>query len=410
MPRPSKSFVPIPFPYHAELEVEIESLSNLGHGVGRIDGWVVFVPFSLPGERVRARIYRNTASYSSADLLEVLRSSPDRVEPLCPHFTSCGGCQYQNLSYPAQLEWKRRQLRELFQHMADLSVDVESVEPSPRVYEYRSKITPHFQAPKDGSIQAIGFLRPGSRREILDIQECPIARPEINRAYQERRKELLQQGSPYRRGATLLFRCSAGSPPIVTDPTATAIERVGNLEFHFPAGEFFQNNAFLLERFTAHVRQEASAGKARYLLDTYCGSGLFCLTAASAFEKSIGVEVSRASIQWARDNAARNGIDNAEFYIGKAETIFPRYPYPGRETAVVIDPPRRGCDPLFLERLFTFQPERVVYVSCNPATQIRDIQLFASHGYAIGRVQPFDLFPQTRHLECVTTLVASETR
>jgi 23S rRNA (uracil1939-C5)-methyltransferase/tRNA (uracil-5-)-methyltransferase len=405
MRRPSKSFVPHPFPYHAEIELEIESLSNLGHGVGRVDAWVVFVPFSLPGERVRARVYRNTASYSSADLVEILRPSPDRVAPECRYFTVCGGCQYQNLSYPAQLEWKRRQVRELFEHMAGLPVDVDPVVPSPREYGYRSKITPHFQAPKDGRIEAIGFLRPGSHKDVVDIEECPIAAPELNAAFRKLRAEVLENAADYRRGATLLLRRSEGEPPVVTDPNATAVEQVGPLEFHFPAGEFFQNNSFLLGAFASHVRDEASAGSARYLLDTYCGSGLFCLTAASAFDKSIGVEVSRSSIRWAKENAERNGIQNAEFYIGKAETIFPRYAYPGPETAVVIDPPRKGCDPVFLERLFAFRPGRVVYVSCNPPTQVRDIRLFVDHGFSITRVQPFDLFPQTRHLECVTTLV-----
>lgn len=131
MPRPPKKFNPDPFEYHQELEVKIESLTNLGQGVARVNDWVVFVPYSLPGETVRARIYRNAANYSDADLIEVLEPSSDRVEPKCSLFGECGGCQYQNFAYPAQLEWKQQQVSELLQRMAGIEVPVEPVHPSP---------------------------------------------------------------------------------------------------------------------------------------------------------------------------------------------------------------------------------------------------------------------------------------
>ncbi|MGH8019509.1 MAG: class I SAM-dependent RNA methyltransferase, partial [Opitutaceae bacterium] len=205
--------------------------------------------------------------------------------------------------------------------------------------------------------------------------------------------------------ATLLLRHAADG--VVTDPAAIIRECVEGIDLRFPAGEFFQNNPFLLEAFTRHVRERAAGGGARYLVDACCGSGLFCLTAARAFEQAAGIEISDVSIKWARENAAANGLANASFVTGDAAAIFEQVAFPPGETAVVIDPPRRGSDEAFLTQLVRFSPRTVVYVSCNPATQMRDLPLLLSAGYAIRDVQPFDLFPQTKHLECVITLARS---
>lgn len=404
--RPPKKFHPHPFAYHEEVVLTVETLTNLGIGLGRIDGWVVFVAFALPGDKVRARVFRNDKRHSQADLVEVLEPSPHRVEPVCELFGRCGGCQYQNLSYESQLDWKRRQVEELLAHMAKLEAPVAAPMHSPQTMGYRSKITPHFQKPNaDGEIGPIGFLQVGRRREAVDVPDCPIAMAPINARLVSLREEVHARATTYKKGATLLLRASDGDDPVLTDPHAICEQRVGDLVFKFPAGDFFQNNPFILKDFTDYVRAEAVAGGARYLVDAYCGSGLFGLTAAAAFERVMGIEISESSIQWARQNAEANAIDNAEFLVGKSEALFPQCPFPGPETAMVVDPPRKGCDRVFLDQLFAFGPERVIYVSCNPATQMRDLVAFSEAGYRLAKLQPIDLFPQTRHLECVATLV-----
>ena len=402
MDTPPRKFVPTPFAYHEEVELVIDNLSNMGDGVGRIDNWVVFVPYTLPGERVRARIYRNDKNCSMADLVEVLEPSPRRVNPQCPVFGYCGGCQYQHLDYAAQLEWKTAQVADLLRLQAGLELPVKPAIPSPETYNYRSKITPHFQKPKDARMGSIGFLRAGSRSEICDVKQCPIAMEPINAALPALRKAVQQAASQYKRGATLLMRVSEGS--VITNNNAVCTERVGDLTFNFLAGDFFQNNPYILPAFTDYVARQACAGGAKYLVDAYCGSGLFALTLASHFEKVLGVEVSETSADWARANARSNNITHASFLAASAEAIFEQVDFPAEQSAVVIDPPRKGCDMAFLNQLFAFGPERVVYVSCNPATQIRDLAEFDKAGYEVIEVQPFDLFPQTKHLECVATL------
>lgn len=402
MDTPPRNFIPTPFSYHQELELTIDSLSNQGAGVGRVDNWVIFVPYTLPGERVRVRVYRNEKNCSQADLIEVLEPSPHRIEPRCKLFGYCGGCQYQHLEYAAQLEWKTTQVADLLRLQAGLEVPVRPAVPSPQTYGYRSKITPHFHKPKDARMGNIGFLRAGSRSEVCDVKECPIAMEPINAALPALRRAVHAAAAQYRRGATLLMRVSEGS--VITNHNAVCTETVGDLTFHFLAGDFFQNNPYILPAFTGYVARQASAGGARYLVDAYCGSGLFALTLAPHFRKVLGVEVSETSADWARANARSNGITHTSFLAASAEAIFEQVDFPASETAVVIDPPRKGCDAAFLGQLFAFAPARVVYVSCNPATQIRDLAEFDKAGYEVVEVQPFDLFPQTKHLECVATL------
>jgi len=415
----AKKFNAYPFAYHAEIELEISTLTNRGHGLGRVELpeelepnemenagrsgndaapnkkglpdarptdlaqsknsprlWVVMVPFTLPGERVRVRVFRNHKNYSEADLLKVLRASPHRVEPRCELFGECGGCQYQHLDYAEQLAWKRRQVEELLQHMAGIAHPVSPVIGSPRQFGYRSKITPHFKVGRPN----IGFLRQGTRFDVVDVPQCAIATPEINARLaevRERTRERLARGE-YKRDATLLLRHAAEG--VTTDYDAVITEQVGAqpllsgeasrsqtglprptddgapsvrhpLTLRFLARDFFQNNPFILPAFTGYVREQAAGSGARFLVDAYCGSGLFALSAASAFERVAGVEISESSIRFAQENAAANGIANARFLAGDASAIFAGLDFPANETAVIIDPPRRGCDESFLKQL-----------------------------------------------------------
>jgi 23S rRNA (uracil1939-C5)-methyltransferase/tRNA (uracil-5-)-methyltransferase len=269
----------------------------------------------------------------------------------------------------------------------------------------------------------IGFLRQGTRFDIVDVPYCPIATEGINVKLGAVREAVHVRQEDYTRGATLLLREASGV--VTTDFDAVITETVAQppaplsqsalpgaqpepppLRLHFLARDFFQNNPFILPEFTRYVREQAAASGARFLVDAYCGSGLFALSAASAFEHVQGIEISESSVRFARENAAANNISNASFTAGDAAAIFAGLDskFLPSATAVIIDPPRKGCDESFLNQLFVYGPRAVVYVSCDPATQMRDLRQFLAHGYKLAAAQPFDLFPQTRHLECVLTL------
>lgn len=415
----AKVFVDKPFFYHEELDVVIEDITNLGVGIARHalapnSSWVIMVPLVLPGERVRVRIFRNFESYSEADLVHILEPSPDRVEPLCPYFATCGGCQYQMMTVPAQRRWKRAQVEQLMARIGGVDLSVHPVAPvvgSEHVYGYRSKITPHYNSPKVAKDLKVGFQQRGTRI-VIDVAQCVIATPNINNEYRKAREHLsatIAKKLP-KKGATLLFREGLDGA-IETDFRRDMQEVVQaggrNVTFTFKAGEFFQNNPHVLPLMVDHVLSLARGDGVEHLIDAYCGSGLFSLCGSQSFVSVTGVEVSDLAVRAATSNARSNGIANAKFLCGSSEAIFDKVQHlPRDQTVIILDPPRKGCDRLFLSQLFAFGPKKIVYVSCDPATQARDIKMIVEEGkYHITDITPFDLFPQTRHIENVVALV-----
>ena len=399
-----KNFISTPFEYHEEVELKIDHLANLGMGVGRVNGWVVMVPFVIPGELVKVRIYRNHTQYSEGDLLEILESSKYRVSPKCSLFESCGGCQYQHINYGEQLKIKTQQVKELLEKNGGIQFPVSLAKSSKQVFGYRSKITPHYNRPNKNGDQPIGFLKYGRRHDIVDVKQCVIATDAINESLPEMREKAVLEGGKKRRqrGGTLLLRDTLEG--VVNNPKAIVSEKVGELTFQFKAGEFFQNNPYILPDLVEFVKFHASGNGIKHLVDTYCGVGLFALSLSQVFELVVGVEISEAAIQLAKVNAQIHDINNVRFQIGKAEAIFQHIKFSGENTSVIIDPPRKGCDLTFIEQLLDFNPQKIIYVSCDPATQARDLNYFVENAYKLTEVQPFDLFPHTRHIESVAIL------
>jgi len=458
--------------------MRIDSLTNMGWGIGRVtldtsrmndnsNGakedendetepderlWVVMVPHVVVGELVKVRVFRNQRQYSEADLLEVLEPSPHRVEPKCSLAGTCGGCQYQHMSIEAQRNWKTKHVEEVLQqqkiegYKTAEALNVFPTMGTDETFHYRSKITPHYNAPREigedeFQLEGIGFQQ-SSNRNIVDVPECPIATEAINAKYKSVRDELylkaeqglLNQKKKKKRrgshggalGATLLFRhadddAMTGEPVVVTDHNQYMTTTVKDLKFRYLAGNFFQNNNFVLPLMVDSVLEAASkptfSGEVpTHLIDCYCGSGLFALSAASKFDLCVGIEVNNKAVAEATANAELNGITNCQFVAASAEAIFTSPPsleveghkdkevkdFPREKTVVVLDPPRKGCSEEFLEQLYEYGPQRIVYMSCGPATQARDAKgIVEVGGYEIVSTQPFDLFPQTKHIECL---------
>lgn len=399
---PPKNFNSFPFGYHQEIELRIDTLTNLGLGLGRKDNWVIMVPFALPGELVTVRIYRNFKNYSDADLIRVIEPSPHRIKPKCDLFSICGGCQYQNFAYSEQLKWKQNQIKEIFLKLANLEVEVNPTIASPKEYHYRSKITPHFPKPGTKDNLPIGFLKNGGYNQVVDVPQCSIATEALNKTLPVERARITAAKNRFKKGGTLLLRDAKEG--VLTDNNAIASEEVNGHTFQFIAGDFFQNNPFILPLMIDYVIKQAKGEKIRYLVDAYCGVGVFAISAAKDFEKVIGIEINESAVKWAQKNAKSNNVHNSEFIVGQAEHIFEKQIFPAEETVVVIDPPRKGCDGVFLDQLIAFRPGKIVYVSCEPSTQARDLKMLLNHGYTLKEVQPFDLFPQTRHVENVIVL------
>lgn len=360
--------------------LRVDDLAFGGEGVARQDGFVVFVPFTIPGELVEVELTEIGKKHGRGRLLRVIEASPERTAPCCPYFGDCGGCQYQHLDYAAQLRWKRSQVANLMTRLGGLPPEVVGeVVPCPAPYGYRNRIMVRSQHHRREGRLAVGFLRPESR-EVLDITACAIAEPELNEQLAAWRAE-----PPARGGLKRVFRV----PPAGWD---------------VPADSFFQNNFKLLPGLVATVRGRLREAGVRHLVDAYCGVGFFSLVTADLVASFAGIEIDGHAIAAARRNAVRRGVTNGEFVAGPAETWLPPLlaKFPAARTAVLVDPPRTGCAPSLVQALRSARPAQVVYVSCHPATLARDLQRLTEHG--AGRVEsvtPLDMFPQTQHVECV---------
>jgi tRNA/tmRNA/rRNA uracil-C5-methylase (TrmA/RlmC/RlmD family) len=378
----------VPLKVSDQVTLQIQDLAFGGEGVGRLDDFVVFVPFVIVGETVLAEIVEMKKHFARAKLLRVVQASPERVTPECRYFTRCGGCQYQHLAYPAQLRVKHKQIADLFERVGKISPQVVApVLPCPAPYGYRNRIMIRSQWNGPAKKLEIGFIQTDNHF-VADIEECKIAEPALN----EQIKNVRANPPPH------------GGLKVVL--------RVQPEDWEVPGHSFFQNNFFLLPKLVETVRSFLQAGGARHLIDLYCGVGFFGIEASDVVASFTGVEYDQPAIVAARQNAQSRQVTNGEFICGPAETALPDLlkKYPVAETSVLLDPPRKGCWPEMLDLLRQTGPAQVIYVSCHPATMARDLNILCGDGvFELVRVQPLDMFPQTQHVECVADLRRKKT-
>jgi tRNA/tmRNA/rRNA uracil-C5-methylase (TrmA/RlmC/RlmD family) len=366
-----------------KLTLTIGDIAFGGEGVARLEDFVVFVPFVALGEVVEAEITELRKRFARAKLLRVLVPSTERGEPLCPHFGACGGCQYQHLTYTAQLRLKHKQICDAFQRIGRFTPElVAPVVPCPQPYGYRNRIMIRSQWDKVEQRLKIGFLRADSGL-LVDLDECKIAEPALNEQIKHVRAH-----PPPRGGIKVVLRI----PPE---------------DWEVPPDSFFQNNFFLLPKLVEVVRHCVQAGGMHHLLDIYCGVGFFSIELGDLVESFVGVELDRLAIQAARRNAAARACTNGEFVAAAAEDVLPALlaRFTPRATVVLVDPPRKGCQPEMLQVLRRVQPAQIIYVSCHPATMARDLNVLCAQGvFDLAQVVPLDMFPNTQHVECVADI------
>ncbi len=363
--------------------VTIDDIAFGGEGVGRIEDFVVFVPFVMLGEVVEAEVTEVKKRFARARLLRVVQASPERVQPLCRYFGDCGGCQYQHIDYPAQLRIKHKQICDLFERIGGINPKVIApVIPCPQPYGYRNRIMIRSQWDKFKQGLNIGFIR-ADNRLVVDIEECKIAEPALNEQIQHVRAHPPPKGG------------------------IKVVLRVGAENWEVPRDSFFQNNFFLLPKLVEVVRECLRQGNTRFLVDVYCGVGFFGIELADLVEAFVGVELDQLAIKAAKHNAAARNRLNGEFLTGRAEELLPRLMerFSAPATSVLLDPPRTGCYPESLALLRQVRPQQIIYVSCHPATMARDLNILCAEGvFELMHVIPLDMFPQTAHVECVADL------
>lgn len=442
-----------------KIELLITGLGSSGEGVGKYEGFTIFVPGALPKERVEAFIEVVKKSYAIGRLGGLLEASEERVEPSCPIYEQCGGCQLQHLSYKGQLEIKKEQVQAAISRIGHLGVEVLPVIGCASPWNYRNKMQFPAALNVDGKLE-IGCYA-ASTHSVINTPDCLIQKEANNKvlatvrswmekydisAYDEKTGKGIVRHVMSRVGVhsgeimavlvvsayelpkrqelcTMLKEAVPGLVSIIQNinkkPTniimglknkvlwgkATIKDSLGALSFNISALSFFQVNSEQAEVLYDKALEFASLTGKETVVDVYCGTGTISLYMARQAKKVYGIEIVAPAIEDAKINAQENGLANAEFICGDAAIELPKLLNSGVQPDVImVDPPRAGCEEKVLAAMIGVQPERIVYVSCNPASLARDLAYLEEHGYKTQTVQPVDMFPQTHHVENVALL------
>lgn len=381
------------------MEILIERLLPGGVGLAHAEGKTVLVSLAAPGDHLRVKVEREQGNVLFASVVEVLTPSPVRVEPPCPYFGRCGGCDFQQLTYEAQLAAKADIISDCLQRIARLDhVPPITVHPSPKNWRYRLRATWQIDQEK----REIGYYERGSRR-VCDVADCAVLLPDLQETLERVRATDWGKFPPDLKhlDAVAGENGVSLSPPFGEFETSELSMRVGNELYHYNAESFFQINPALLPELIEFALSDASGKTA---LDLYCGVGLFTLPLARRFGKVVGVEANAVASRFARRNLEQAGLTNVRVVTAtvagwvRANTPMDLVDF------VLLDPPRAGAESIVIKGMVELQPKRISYVSCDPATLARDLKKLIAGGYMIDSIAGFDLFPQTHHVETVVLL------
>lgn len=440
-------------------KVEIIDLNHRGQGVAKIENFAVFINDAIPGDIGNIKIITVKKNYGVGEFIDITKPSKWRIEAPCHVVDSCGGCQIQKIDYDVQLDIKRKKVTDDMERIAKLDdIKIHETIGMEEPFRYRNKAQFPVQSGED--FVRIGFYKRGTH-EIVDTNRCIIQHPitdkiiKVMREYMKNYKvqpydekngtgiirHILTKTS-FKTGDLMIVLITNGkklphkdelinlilenvegvksiiqnintrkSNVILGKETITLwgedkiVDYIEDIKFNISPLSFFQVNPIQTEKLYNKALEYADLKGDETVFDLYCGIGSISLFLAKKAKKVYGIEVVKPAIEDAKNNAQVNGIDNAEFYLGKAEEVFPKIYKQGiRADVVVVDPPRKGCDEKVLDTIIKMDPKKVVYVSCNPSTLARDLKYLDENGYKTREIQPVDMFPHTTHVESVTLL------
>ncbi|HEX8145314.1 MAG TPA: class I SAM-dependent RNA methyltransferase [Pyrinomonadaceae bacterium] len=384
----------------ATVEVLIERILPGGAGLAHAGGRTIFVGLAAPGDRLRVRINQTRGKAAFASIMEVIEPSPHRAEPPCPYFGRCGGCDFQQLSYEAQLDAKVSIIRDCLRRIARLEPPAEiPITASPSVWHYRSRAQWQF----DPQHARLGYFERGSH-SVCDVSQCPVLVPELQDALTRLRQRAREGTLP----RATEFQAVAGdegaslSPPVGPTESRWVSRTIGAGRYRFSADGFFQINHELLPSLIEAALGDAQGESA---IDLYCGVGLFTLPLARRFARVVGVESNEAAVSDARSNLRAAQLSNAAFEVAKvSEWLKAAAHEKGPVDLILLDPPRAGAEEDAISSIAALRPGRISYVSCDPATLARDLKHLIEHAYRLDSIAAFDMFPQTHHVETVAHL------
>ena len=385
------------------LQLRIERIVPRGLGIAFAEGTTFFVALAAPGDVVEARITEVKVKTAFAEIDAVIEPGPDRIEPPCPYFGACGGCDFQQLNYEAQLAAKFAMIRDCLHRIGKIEWEREiPIIPSPEQFGYRLRAQWHANT----NTKQIGYFRRDSR-DLVDIEYCMVLQPELQTQLTELRENaewgmFANEKVQIDAATGTNGKVSVYSAEVSDDAKEIEIE-AANETYRFTARSFFQGNEYLLDKL---IEIAIGAASGKNALDLYCGVGFFTLLLARRFEHVIGVEENAEAVDLANRNAENAGLSNVEF---RAESVR-RYLSNVVESnldLVLLDPPRAGTEKDTIMNLIRLRPKQISYVACEPSVLARDLKRFVENGFAITSITALDMFPQTHHVETVVQLKIS---
>jgi 23S rRNA (uracil1939-C5)-methyltransferase len=381
------------------LIVTIERILPGGVGLAHSDGKTIFVSLAASGDRVRIKIDREQGNLQFASIVEIIEPSQDRIEPPCPYFGRCGGCDFQQLNYGAQLTAKREIIRDCFHRIARLELPELEIVPSPATWRYRARATWQL----DQEEQAVGYYERGSRR-VCDVVDCAVLVPELQQTLEQLRTTSPSEVPPDLKHLDVVIGDNGVSvAPEFAEFRTTELElTIDEESYSYNAEAFFQINQSLLQQLLQFALNKISGTTA---LDLYCGVGLFTLPMARKFERVTGVESNSVATRFARRNLQRAQLSNVDIVTANVtDWIRASLGKTKQVDFVLLDPPRAGAESAVINGILNMKPASICYVSCDPATLSRDVKKLMAGGYEVQSIKGFDMFPQTHHVETVVHL------
>lgn len=395
------------------MKIKIEKLDHFGRGITYIDGKICFVSNALQEEIVELKITKETKKYYLGEAIDYIELSPDRVIEKCPYFNICGGCHLQHLSYHKENEYKQEKVKELLHQISRLNVKIKNIEFQEPKY-YRNKVTLH------GSNHKLGYYKSGTN-ELIEINFCNLLDKKINKLI-----PVLQEIAKTNDIEEVIIRVDNNSEKLmvslkgtiadislleavdvliinneIVTETKQIISQIGNRRYYLSLDSFFQVNKYLTKKLYDEVKKIVALTRPDTVLDLYCGTGTIGIYVSKFAKEVIGIDCSKSNINDANQNKVLNNTTNIKFICDRVENVIDSFS--SNIDLIIVDPPRAGLDNKTILNLKRIKAKEIIYISCDPATLARDLKEL-SQGYEIQYIKPFNMFPRTYHVECVSLL------
>ncbi len=369
--------------------VTITDYDHQGRGIGRINNKIIFIPKVMVGEKVKVKITIDKKKFMVGEVIELIEKNPKRVKNICPYYDECGGCDLLHLPYDEQLKYKQDKIKNIIGRYVDQNITIKNIIPSVNQFHYRNKVTLHVNHEK------IGLYNKKSNK-IVKLDNCLLLDKPINNYLKK------IDANKYKNRTEIILRTNGKD---ILDKQGQIIKKIGDYQYYVSLNSFFQINDEVTKDMYDKIKEYANANRKDNVLDLYCGTGTIGLYLSKDANRVLGIEINKQAIDDAIKNKELNKVDNIDFIASDVSAIINDITF--TPTIIVVDPPRAGLDEKAIKTIIKMHPNKLIYTSCDPMTLARDLKVLKDY-FKIEEITPFDMFPNTYHVECVCLLTSKK--